>query len=141
MPVVFQYAAKIVIGRSNGEVVAPGEYWTAVNVHNPYHYTGAMMRKRVVVAMPFEKPGPMTRTFFADLGPSEASEIDRQDIFRHLEESGISMEFVKGFVVIESPTDLNVVAVYTTMGREEIVQTFHTERVMPRTLEIVSWDE
>jgi hypothetical protein len=141
MPVVFQYAAKIVIGRSDGEVAAPGEYWTAINVHNPYHYTGAMFRKRVVVALPFEKPGPVSRTFFADLGPSEASEIDRADIFNHLAESDIRMEFVKGFVVIESPTELNVVAVYTTMGREEIVQTFHTERVPSRVLEIVRWEE
>ena len=31
----FQYAAKFVCGKSAGHIVAPGVYFTAVNVHNP----------------------------------------------------------------------------------------------------------
>jgi hypothetical protein len=34
-PVKFQYAARFVCGKSAGQVVAPGVYSTAVNVHNP----------------------------------------------------------------------------------------------------------
>ena len=30
-----QYAVKFVCGRSNGAVVLPGEYLTAINIHNP----------------------------------------------------------------------------------------------------------
>jgi subtilase family serine protease len=47
-----------------------------------------------------------------------------------------SDRFLKGFVVIESPLELDVVAVYTAAGREGFVQTLHTERVMPRRIEV-----
>jgi hypothetical protein len=33
MNIIFQYSAKFVCGKSDGKVVAPGEYWTAINVH------------------------------------------------------------------------------------------------------------
>ena len=35
MDAIFQYAVKFVCGRADGEVLARGEYLTAVNVHNP----------------------------------------------------------------------------------------------------------
>ena len=31
----FQYAAKFVCGKSDGDELAPGVYFTAINVHNP----------------------------------------------------------------------------------------------------------
>jgi hypothetical protein len=127
----FQYAVKVVVGRSEGEVVAPGEYWTAINVHNPT-YTTVEFRKKVAIALPSEEPGPVTDFFPAKLGPDEAFEIDRKDIFRHVGDD----RFLKGFVVIESPVELDVVAVYTAAGREGFVETFHTERVAPRQLEM-----
>lgn len=58
------------------------------------------------------------------------------DVFRHLEVVGVGLEFLKGFVVIESLTELNVVAVYTASGGDGLTQTFHTERVAPRILEV-----
>ena len=42
---VFQYAIKFVCGKSNGIVAAPGEYWTAINVHNPQYQL--VLRKRL----------------------------------------------------------------------------------------------
>jgi hypothetical protein len=128
---MFQYAAKVVLGKSSGEVVAPGEYWTAVNVHNPT-YSTVYFRKKVAIALPGEQPGKVSPFFDAKLGPDEAFEIDRNDIFRHVG----SDEFLKGFVVIESPTELDVVAVYTAAGREGMVETLHTERVAPRRMEL-----
>jgi hypothetical protein len=37
----------------------------------------------------------------------------------------------QGFVVIESPVDLDVVTVYTAAGSTGQIETFHTERVLP----------
>jgi hypothetical protein len=131
MNILFQYAVKVVLGRSSGDVVAPGEYWTAVNVHNPWYKT-VYFRKKVAIALPGEQAGRVSPFFEAKLGPDEAFEIDRKDIFQHVG----SDEFLKGFVVIESPAELDVVAVYTAAGREEFVETFHSERVAPRRMEI-----
>ena len=131
MNLIFQYAVKVVLGKSEGEVVAPGDYWTAINVHNPTSTTGKF-RKKVAIGLPNEQPGPVSRFFEAKLGPDEALEIDRRDIFRRVDAD----RFLKGFVVIETPVELDVVAVYTAAGREGVVETLHTERVAPRRLEV-----
>ena len=49
----------------------------------------------------------------AKLGPVEALEIDCPDIHKLAE---YEADFMKGFVVIESETELDVVAVYTAAG-------------------------
>lgn len=131
MNLLFQYPVKIVLGKSEGEVVAPGEYWTAINVHNPT-YTTVKFRKKVAIGLPSEQPGRVTRFFEAKLGPDEALEIDRRDILRHADTD----RFVKGFVVIESPLELDVVAVYTAAGRDGFVVTLHIERVAPQRREV-----
>jgi hypothetical protein len=46
--------------------------------------------------------------------------------------------FLKGFVVIESEVDLDVVAVYTASGREGQEETLHTERAHKSELSLVS---
>ena len=124
----FQYAAKFVCGKSPGDVVARGVYFTAVNVHNPT-YTGIQFRLKIAVALPGLKPGPVSKFQDAKLGPDEALEIDCQDIFK-LAQTDVG--FLKGFVVIESEVELDVVAVYTAAGGDDQVETLHTERVSPR---------
>jgi len=123
----FQYAVKFVCGRSTGDAVAPGIYFTAINVHNPT-YEAIHFRKKVAVALPGERPGPVSQFFDAKLGPDQAFEIDCQDIRRHAQTTAV---FLKGFVVIESDVELDVVAVYT-VAREVQVESIHTERVAPR---------
>ncbi len=123
-----QYAVKFVCGKSEGRILSPGAYFTAVNVHNPT-YTTIRLRKKFAVGLPSEKAGPVTRFFNAKLGPDQALEIDTEDILRHI---GSNEPFVKGFVIIESDTDLDVVAVYTASGRDGQVVALHTERVHPR---------
>jgi hypothetical protein len=130
--ILFQYAVKFVCGKSDGRVVAPGNYWTAINVHNP-EPDRVRFRKKVAIGLPSEKAGPVSEFFKAELGPDEALEIDREDIFRH---SPLQEDFLKGFVVIESETALDVVAVYTAAGREEAVETLHTERVPGRKIKV-----
>jgi CARDB len=132
MNIIFQYAAKFVCGKSNGEVVAPGEYWTAINVHNPTN-SHVRFRKKIAIGLPSERSYPASRFYEAKLGPDETLEIDRKDIFEH---SHPPFEFIKGFVVIESDVELDVVAVYTAAGHDQQVQTIHTERVPPRRLKI-----
>ena len=108
-PMAHQYAAKFVCGKNiEGKVVAPGEYFTAINVHNPGR-NAASIRKRFAVAFPGEKPGPVSGVVEERLKPGEAFEVDCPDIAKHVPVSG----FAKGFVTIESPQDLEVVGVYT----------------------------
>lgn len=119
---------KFVCGKSEGHVVAPGDYWTAINVHNPTS-RNVRFRKKIAIALPSERPGPVTGYFDARLGPDEALEIDRRDIFEHARQD---VDFLKGFVIIESEIELDVVAVYTAAGRDGHVVTIHTERVISR---------
>jgi hypothetical protein len=39
---------------------------------------------------------------------------------------------VKGFAILDSPSELDVVAVYTTAGATKAIETFFIERVQPR---------
>jgi hypothetical protein len=131
---IWQYAAKLVCGKSEGEVVAPGVYYTAVNVHNP-SYGGIALRVKVAVASPGLKPGPVSQFTTRDLGPDEALEIDCNDIFNpdiFKFDPPLQLDFVKGFVVVESRFELDVVAVYTAAGVDAQVETLHTERVPGR---------
>ena len=128
----FQYAVKFVCRRSPGKVVAPGVYFTAVNVHNPI-YRPIRFRAKVAVALPGLEPGPVSKFVDARLGPDEALEIDNPDILRIAQSRA---EFLKGFVVLESSVELDVVAVYTAAGTEGQVETLHTERVPARQVEL-----
>ncbi len=132
--VIFQYAAKFVCGTSKGQVVAPGQYFTAINVHNPT-YAPVRLRAKLAVALPGLKPGPVSGFVKATLGPDEALEIDCPDIFnpKIFPHTPAKAEFLKGFVVIESEVELAVVAVYTAAGSERQVESIHTERVPARS--------
>jgi hypothetical protein len=126
--VTFQYAAKVVCGRSEGKAVARGQYYTAVNVHNPNDWVVRVAIK-FARALPGLKPGPVSVWHQAELGPDEALEMDCPDIARlgHSDEP-----FLKGFLVLQGHSELDVVAVYTAAGRDGEVETLHTERVPPR---------
>ena len=131
-PQAFQYATKFVCGKSPGRIVAPGVYFTAVNVHNPT-YRAIRFRVKVAVALPGLRPGPVSKFVDAKLGPDEALEIDCPDISKIAE---AREDFLKGFVVLESPVELDVVAVYTAAGSDGQVETLHTERVPARRVEV-----
>lgn len=132
MNVIYEYAVKIICGKADGEILAPGRYWTAINVHNPAT-KGVRFKKKVAIALPSEKPGPVSELFDAKLGPDEAFEIDCKDIREH---ARYDSDFLKGFVVILSESELDVVAVYTAAGASEYVETLHTERVPARAVKV-----
>lgn len=131
-PTHFQYAVKFVCGKSPGEgqpeVVARGSYFTAINVHNPAN-NSVNFRKKIAVALPSEKPGEVSKFFDVGLGPDQALEIDCDDIFKHMNSR---TSFLKGFVVIETKTALDVIAVYTAAGASGMVETMDVERFDPR---------
>jgi hypothetical protein len=116
-------------------VVAPGIYFTAINIHNPT-YREIGFRKKIAIALPGERPGPVSRPFRARLGPDEALEIDCPDIRSHVAPEYSQTDFLKGFVVIESDVELDVVAVYTASAADGQVETLHIERVPPRRQEV-----
>ncbi|HYR74730.1 MAG TPA: CARDB domain-containing protein [Pyrinomonadaceae bacterium] len=130
----FQYAVKFVCGKSPGpgqqQVVATGTYFTAINVHNPFNDT-VKFRKKIAVALPNEKAGKVSPFFDVALKGDEALEIDCDDIYKHMH---MNQTFLKGFVVIESKTELDVVAVYTAAGASGQVETMHVERFPPRRM-------
>lgn len=131
IPRRFEYAVKFVCGRSRGDVVAQGLYFTAINVHNPSDH-GIGFRWKVAVARPGLEAGPISSFSSAKLGPDEALEIDCEDIRC---ESHLRDDFLKGFVVIQTVNvELDVVVVYTAAGTiTEQVETIHLERVQPRS--------
>lgn len=123
-----QYAVKFVCGKSNGTVVAPGLYFTAINVHNPAE-RGVRFLKKVAVALPDEKAGPITPLASAELGPDGAVEIDCREILARAKKGE---GFLKGFVVLESEEELDVVGVYTAAGATRQIETLEIERVPVR---------
>ncbi len=124
----YQYAAKVVCGDAEPRgPVAPGHYYTAINVHNPENCRTISFKWKVTVALP-GKPGPVSRFVDAKLGPDESLEIDCPEIRKLAQFDG---RFLKGFVVLQSPEKLDVVAVYTAARRhgDEPIQTMDVERV------------
>lgn len=122
---------KFVCGEAKGNILAPGEYWTAINVLNPTYDT-VKFRKRIAIALPGEEQGKVTDPIEAKLDRYRALEIDRKDIFEHAEDIiNQEVKFLKGFVIIDSPIELDVVAVYTAIGKGDSL-TMHMERVFPR---------
>src|SRR6185436_15083791 len=78
----FQYAVKLVCGvvvapppGSAPTPVAPGRYWTAINIHNPDKCHEARFRWKVAVAEP-GKAGTVSKYRTLILGPDMALEID-----------------------------------------------------------------
>jgi len=112
---IVQYAAKVICGTSEGKILDKGTYRTAVNVHNP-NDAAVSFSKKFAIAEPGQ-PGAIIRLEPGKLGPDEALEVDCSEIFRNVyEQTKVKYAFLKGFLVIESLNELDVVAVYTAGG-------------------------
>ncbi len=132
-PVAVEYAVKFVCGRAVQDKttsVAPGFYFTDINVHNP-NTAGVEFKKKFAVALPNQKPGPVSQFFGAALKPDEAFSVDCFEIMKRL---GLSpSNFVTGFAVFQTTRELDVVAVYTAAASPSgPVVTMHMERVPKR---------
>ena len=124
-----EYAVKIVCGAPDHPAVANGYYYTAINIHNPSQRAGAKLRWKIALTLPGIVPGPITTFFDIELKPDQAAEIECQDIMRRAPR----VRFLKGFVVIMSETEMDVVGVYTAaQSPDGRVVTLDIERVPVR---------
>ncbi len=124
--IVVQYAAKLLCGRSSRPGVAPGTYYTAVNVHNPWR-DSVLFRYKVALTRLNVQPGPVTPWTATRLLSDQALEIECTDSL-----VALGRGFAKGFVVIETRRELDIVGVYTAVGSTGRVQTMALERVPRR---------
>jgi hypothetical protein len=102
--------------------VKPGNYATAVNIHNFHLDQQAVILKSAVIALPeSQKPGQPSQPRTVALGPGQAFEIDCSDIVSLFPSSPALPAFIKGFVELRGspgapfPT-LSVTAVYTAQA-------------------------
>ena len=139
-----RYAVKFVCGDPGPQGVpdvqlplTSGRYHTVINVHNPSLNSPVGFAKKVAVASasPYEgaqRPGKITPFFQAGLQANEAFEIDCPEIAQVIGLPIGGGNYIKGFVVIMSPSELDVVAVYTArpQGEDNQISTLH---VLPVT--------
>lgn len=135
----YEYPVKFLCGRSNAPLleapVAPGRYFTAVNIHNPDLGEARTFWYKVAVAEPKLQPGVITKFVRVTLEADRAVELDCPTIRRRIQDEEL---FHKGFVVLVGEKPVDVVAVYTTASREgtlEEIETMDIERVKPRRID------
>ena len=133
----YQYAGKFVCGTAgeNPLQVVKGTYATAMNVHNPSLNQNATFIKKVAVAFPDQRIGPVSGFVVATLGPDQAFEVDCPEIVSMAASTGTPIPiFLKGFFVILTPLPLDVTAVYTARPTDGQVSTMDIEVIQPRIM-------
>jgi len=136
----FQYAAKVtcsLLGTFADGALVNGIYRTIVNVHNPRDGRVRFARKVALAEPVCTAPGEFSVTPFktATLEPDGAVTIDCGNIagfFCPID--GICVDFtaIDGFLVINSPVELDVVAVYTARQVNGDVETMEVETIPSR---------
>jgi hypothetical protein len=134
---VYQYAVKVVQGEVNKETkpvtIGWGNYFTKVNVHNPWNRPVKFWVK-LVLSGPDGHQGPAPSAFSPFyLEPDYATEFSQeafQMIFKELP------RVFEGFLVIFSRYPLDVVGVYTGSSDPSHLVTMYMERVPAREMTI-----
>lgn len=113
----YEYAVKLVCGYQKDPEslkLVRGQYATAINIHNPNDSSIEFFKKLALTDPPGgQRPGKILEIGTDKLGPDQALETDCVDIQRRLFPQGFPAPFIKGFVVLQSKTPLDVTAVYT----------------------------
>jgi hypothetical protein len=141
----FVYSAKFVCGSPPVPVpnpgglipmgpVVPADYRTAINIHNPQNIPVNFTKKVVLALSEFEKPRPPSEKIPFGLNPDYAFEIDCQDIYK-IGQFG-NMPFAKGFVVITTPLELDMVGVYTSISSTNDI-TLDVETITPKLIRTI----
>jgi hypothetical protein len=127
----YQYAVKYLCGDGDGEILAPGVYRTAINIHNPHTFVQQPLCWKVLSPTPDgapTQPGPWQQ--IPSLPPDWGMEIDCRRI------SQFAQGRPTGFVVIHSPSELDVVAVYTVeRPNQPAVLQLAIETIAPRIIQ------
>jgi len=125
-----RYVAKFVCGRpttteTSSLAVAPGTYFTAINVHNITGNATANLRKRFSAGQISEKVGRVSDFVSVSIPAGNTILIDCRDILVRIG----APPFAEGVVEIFSSVDLDVIGVYTTAGGGGAVTTMEIDRV------------
>lgn len=116
----YMYAVKVVcvplLGKAAPALV-PGIYRTAVNVHNPWPQPANIV-KWLTLSPPQGQPAIIGERISETLEPSQAFDIDCIHMAREFGLQGQQVPGGKGFLIIQSDQNIDVVGVYTA---EELV--------------------
>ena len=128
-----RYVAKFVCGKpTNVETstlaVAPGTYFTAINVHNITGQVTANLRKRFAAGQVGERVGRVSEFVSVSIPAGNTILIDCRDILGRIG----APPFAEGTVEIFSNVDLDVIGVYTTVGSSNFVTTMTIDRAPKR---------
>jgi hypothetical protein len=127
----FQYAVKAVCGQIPQTDPACFSY-TAVNIHNPSKCDTVNFRWKAAAAGDL-KAGVVTPFSILTLGPDQALGITNADILALFGKP----PFIDGFVVLESPEELDVIAMYSlAAGATQPRQSASIERVPARCVPV-----
>jgi hypothetical protein len=126
---VWSYNAKFLCGTISpiataseiADPLVPGVYLTAVNIRNLYHDRPVVIKKMAVeTKSEFEPRGKIGTPVSVELPPMGGLEVDCNDIITilgpldpNVPPIDLTKQFIKGFVVIENPIEIEVVGVYT----------------------------
>ena len=112
----YQYAAQFTCGVDPPPAifrVVPGRYATAINIHNPNDRRITFKKKVALTFPPAEQTGGAVFEFQTDtLEPNQALQVDCQEIPGFFDEP-IGPPYFQGYVVIQTPKELDVNATYT----------------------------
>jgi len=131
--VPFRYVAKFVCGKpTTVEIstlaVAPGTYFTAINVHNLTSNTTAGLRKRWSFGKVNEQPGGLSQWVSASVPPGQTILIDCRELLGAVG----NPPFGEGAIEIISNVDIDVIGVYTSVGASNLVTTMTIDRAPRR---------
>ena len=114
--------------------MAPGRYRTLINIHNPTEKKIEIARKFALAGQPGDPSGGISITPYKSLTlePDQAIAYNCFEIANFFcPINGICVDFtaIDGFLVINSPTELDVVAVYSGNPKGGEVSTLDTETI------------
>jgi hypothetical protein len=122
-----------------GDAFAPGRYRTVINIHNPTEKKIEIARKFALAGAPGEEVGDFSITPYKSLTliDDQAISFNCFDISSfYCPIRGVCVDFtaIDGFLVINSPVELDVVAVYSANPTNAEVSTLHTEIIPARRI-------
>jgi hypothetical protein len=137
----YQYAVKTLCTLMGefGDAMVPGRYRTLINIHNPTEKKVEVARKFAISGSPGEPADAITITPYKSfvLAPDQAAAFNCFDIANlFCPIHGLCVDFIAidGFLVLNSASELDVVAVYSGGPKAGEVSTLDTEIIPPRKL-------
>jgi hypothetical protein len=124
----YQYSVKYLCGDGDNVILVNGQYRTVINIHNPYDFLQPICWK-VLSPTPDGAPTPPRPWERVELRPDWGMEINCRRI------SALAAGTTTGFVVIRSPNELDVVAVYTAEHPSQPAIQLKIETIAPRLIQ------